>query len=91
MGGMITVSVCVGSSCHIKGAPQIIEKFQQLIASYDLWNRVELKGVFCMERCTQGVTIEIGGEVFSASDAASAEELFRTMVLVPLGIDSSGA
>jgi NADH:ubiquinone oxidoreductase subunit E len=88
---MITVSVCVGSSCHIKGAPQIIERFQQLIASYDLWNQVELKGVFCMERCTQGVTIEIGGEVFSAADAAAAEELFRTMVLVPLGFDSSGA
>ena len=88
---MITVSVCVGSSCHIKGAPQIIERFQQLIASYDLWNRVELKGVFCMERCTQGVTIEIGGEVFSVVDAAAAEELFKTMVLVRLGIDSSGA
>ena len=88
---MITVSVCVGSSCHIKGAPQIIEKFQQLIAGYDLWNRVELKVVFCMERCTQGVTIEIGGEVLSAVDAAAAEELFKTMVLIPLGIDSSGA
>jgi len=44
-----------------------------------------------MERCTQGVTIEIGGEVLSAVDAAAAEELFKTMVLVRLGIDSSGA
>lgn len=76
----------MGSSCHIKGAPQVIEKFQQLIADYDLWSQVELKGVFCMERCTEGVTIAIDGEVFSAVDADAAEELFRKVVLVPLGI-----
>ncbi|HNU94665.1 MAG TPA: (2Fe-2S) ferredoxin domain-containing protein [Bacillota bacterium] len=87
---MIIVSVCVGSSCHIKGAPQIIERFQQLIQTYDLWNQVELRGVFCMERCTQGVTIEIGGEVLSAIDVTAAEELFRARVLVPLGFEPSG-
>jgi NADH:ubiquinone oxidoreductase subunit E len=87
---MITVSVCVGSSCHIKGAPQVIEKLQQLIVDYDLWSQVELKGVFCMERCTEGVTIAIDGEVFSAVDACAAEELFRTGVLVPLGLGGSG-
>ena len=87
---MITVSVCVGSSCHIKGAPQVIEKIQQLIADFDLWNKVELKGVFCMERCTEGVTIEIDGNAFSAVNAADAEKLFRAKVLVPLGFEDTG-
>lgn len=83
---MITVSVCVGSSCHIKGAPEVIERFQQLVAEHDLWNQVELKGVFCLERCTSGVTIDIDGEIYSACNGDDAQRLFSEKVLRPLGL-----
>ena len=83
---MVTISVCVGSSCHIKGAPEVIEKFQKLISDYDLYNLVELKGVFCLERCTEGVTIDIDGNIYSAVYPDAAVDIFRERVLAPLGL-----
>ncbi|MDD3598704.1 MAG: (2Fe-2S) ferredoxin domain-containing protein [Bacillota bacterium] len=83
---MVTISVCVGSSCHIKGAPEVIEKFQALIAEHDLYNQVELKGVFCLERCTEGVTIAIDGEIYSAMSPDGAVRIFSERVLEPLGL-----
>ena len=29
------VTVCIGSSCHIKGSRQVVETFQNLIKLYD--------------------------------------------------------
>lgn len=94
---MVTISVCVGSSCHIKGAPVVIEKLQELIAEHDLHNQVELKGVFCLERCTEGVTIDIDGRIYSAASLDAAVDIFNEQVLEPLRTapgadhDSSGS
>ena len=30
------IQVCVGSSCHIKGSPEIVELFQKAVAEYNL-------------------------------------------------------
>ena len=27
-GGVVIVQICVGSSCHLKGSPQVVEKMQ---------------------------------------------------------------
>jgi NADH:ubiquinone oxidoreductase subunit E len=45
---MITVTVCVGSSCHIKGARRMIGRFNEVLAKEGLQDKVELKGSFCM-------------------------------------------
>ena len=42
------VTVCIGSSCHIKGSRQIVEQLQYLIAENNLGDKVELGGTFCM-------------------------------------------
>jgi len=66
---VVTVTVCVGSSCHIKGARIVIKRFQELLRQYGLENRVELKGSFCMERCGEGVNWQIDDEPFTSSNA----------------------
>ena len=33
---MVYIEVCVGSSCHLKGAPEIVELMQQHIADEQL-------------------------------------------------------
>jgi NADH:ubiquinone oxidoreductase subunit E len=48
---MVTVTVCVGSSCHIKGSRQIIVRFNELLKEHGLEDKIELQGSFCMERC----------------------------------------
>ena len=48
---MIKVTVCIGSSCHIKGSRQVVEQLQYLIAKNNLGDEVELNGTFCMGKC----------------------------------------
>jgi NADH:ubiquinone oxidoreductase subunit E len=61
------VTVCIGSSCHIKGSRPVVERLQALIAEHNLGDKVELGGTFCMGKCQAGVCVSIGEEVFSVS------------------------
>ena len=61
------VTVCIGSSCHIKGSRQVVEELQHLIADAGLEDKVELGGTFCMGRCQEGVCVTVDGEFHSVS------------------------
>ncbi len=61
------VTVCIGSSCHIKGSRSVVEQLQDLTAKANLNDRIELAGSFCMGRCQQGVCVTVDGEFFSVS------------------------
>ena len=61
------VTVCIGSSCHIKGSRQVVEKLQDLIKEANIGDKVELAGTFCMGKCQQGVCVTVDGEFFSVS------------------------
>ncbi|MHC4482253.1 MAG: (2Fe-2S) ferredoxin domain-containing protein [Planctomycetota bacterium] len=77
---MITVTVCVGSSCHIKGAREMIGRFNDFLTRERLEDRVELKGTFCMERCGEGINWKIDEETFSSSSVEEAVEVLRRKV-----------
>ena len=62
---MIKLTVCIGSSCHLKGSRQVVETFQNLIAAHNVKNNVELSGTFCMGRCGEGVCVSLNGEAYS--------------------------
>ena len=66
---MITVTVCVGSSCHIKGAREMINQFNDFLTKEGLEDKVELKGSFCMERCGEGINWMVGDEILSSPSA----------------------
>ena len=59
------ITVCIGSSCHIKGSRQVVEKLQGLIAQSNLQDYVELAGTFCMGKCQQGVCVTVDDTFFS--------------------------
>ncbi len=61
------VTVCIGSSCHLKGSRKIVEVLQDLIRENDLDDKVELGGTFCIGQCQKGVCVTINEEVFSVS------------------------
>ncbi len=73
---MTVVTVCVGSSCHIKGARQVIERFSELTKTHGLENRLELKGSFCMERCGEGLNWQIDEELITSASVEQAVETF---------------
>ena len=61
------VTVCIGSSCHLKGSRQVVEKFQELIEKNGAGDKIELSGTFCMGRCQQGVCVTVDGQFHSVS------------------------
>ena len=78
---MITVTVCVGSSCHIKGAREMLARFNDFLTKEGLGDKVELKGSFCMEHCGEGINWQIDDEIFSSSSVEDGAEMFQQKVL----------
>ena len=61
------VTVCIGSSCHIKGSRSVVEQLQYLIAENHLGDKVDLGGTFCMGKCQQGVCVTVDDAFFSVT------------------------
>ena len=80
------IKVCVGSSCHIKGSPEIVEGLQNAIAEYNLADEVTLTGSFCIGKCNRiGVTIQIDDEIHVGVTRETLKEFFKDNVLDKLG------
>ena len=78
------ITVCIGSSCHVKGSRQVVRSLQQLIADNKLEDKVELGGTFCMNNCQKGVCVAIEtltSEEFFSVTPETTEEFFRENVL----------
>lgn len=74
------VTVCIGSSCHLKGSRQVVEKLQQLIAENNLKDKVDLGGTFCLGRCQEGVCTTVDGNFFSVTPDTT-DEFFEKEIL----------
>ena len=74
------VTVCIGSSCHIKGSRQVVEGLQKLIAEHDLADRAELAGTFCMGKCQEGVCVTVDG-VFHSVSPDTLQAFFEEEIL----------
>ena len=73
------ITVCIGSSCHIKGSRQGVSQLQKLIAENHLDEQVELGGTFCLGNCQKGVCVTVDGAFFSVSPD-TVEEFFQKNV-----------
>ena len=74
------VTVCIGSSCHLKGSRQVVERLQALIAENNLKDNVGLSGKFCMGNCQHGVSVTVHDELFSVSPE-TVDDFFKTQIL----------
>ena len=77
---MLKITVCIGSSCHIKGSRQVVEQLQSLIAENNLAEKVDLGGTFCMGKCQQGVCVTVN-EVFYSVTPETVGDFFKNEVL----------
>ena len=74
------ITVCIGSSCHLKGSRKIVEVLQDLIRVNNLDDKVELGGTFCLGKCQQGVCVTVDEELFSVT-SDTVEQFFNENVL----------
>ncbi len=77
---MPKITVCIGSSCHLKGSRQVIEQLQKLIAEHNVEEKVELEGTFCMGRCREGVCVTVD-DIFHSVTPETVNEFFENEVL----------
>ena len=80
------IQICVGSSCHLKGAPEIVELLQNAVAEYHLEDEVTLAGSFCIGKCNRiGVTVQVDDDIHVGITKENFKEFLSEQVLCKLG------
>lgn len=78
---MTKITICIGSSCHLKGSRQIIEELQFLIKRDELSATIELGGTFCMGKCGEkGVNILVNDKHYSI-EPKEVPEFYKDVIL----------
>ena len=76
------IQICVGSSCHLKGSPEIVELLQKAVAENQLESEITLAGSFCIGKCNRvGVTVQVDDEVHIGVTKENFKEFFKEKVL----------
>lgn len=76
------IQICVGSSCHLKGSPEIVELLTEAVEQHHLENDITLAGSFCIGKCNRlGVTVQVGNEIHTGITRGNFKEFFNDKVL----------
>ena len=80
------IQICVGSSCHLKGSPEIVALMQSAVEEYGIADNVTLAGSFCVGTCNrEGVTVQVDDTVHIGITKENFKEFFSEHVLKALG------
>ena len=76
------IQICVGSSCHIKGSPEIVELLQNAVEEHGLKDEITLAGSFCIGKCNRvGITVQVDDDVHTGITKENFKEFFKENVL----------
>lgn len=82
---MMIVQICVGSSCHLKGSPEVVAMLQQAVEDYHLEDDVTLVGSFCIGKCNRvGVTVQVDDDVCTGITRENFKEFFTEHILAKI-------
>jgi len=75
------ITICMGSSCFIRGNRENLEAIKKYIAKNKLDADVELVGELCANKCSKGPNIYINEELYSGLNSNSIinilEDIFQ--------------
>ena len=78
---MNQLRVCIGTSCHLNGANNIIMTFQHLLEEYGLHDKVEMSAIFCDKTCSaQGVAVQFNEKTFRISSTEARQFFINTLM-----------
>ncbi|MEA4915059.1 MAG: (2Fe-2S) ferredoxin domain-containing protein [Christensenella sp.] len=77
----MNITVCIGSSCHLKGSRDVVERLERLILERDLKDKIELRGSFCMGQCQTGVSVLVDDIYYSLTPEDT--ERFLMQIVLP--------
>jgi len=77
--GRYTIKVCLGTACHVRGAPKVLEKLERDLGikpgetTPDLMFTLET--VNCLGACALGPVVVVGNEYFGQMNSAKVDKL----------------
>ena len=81
----MTIHICIGSSCHLKGSEQVVNLFQKALEQHQLEDKITLAGSFCIGCCNrEGVTVQVDDEVFTGVTPGTFDQFFNSTILPKL-------
>lgn len=79
--GRHLVSVCLGTACHVRGAPRILESIQRALkiepGETTPDRQFSLEAVNCLGACALGPLMVIDGEYFGKMSARKVESVLK--------------
>ncbi len=78
---MLLITICVGSSCSLRGSDELASELFRLIEKEKLEGLVDIVGAFCMDACSKGVSVRVGDREFSGIRPREAESFFYKEIL----------
>lgn len=76
-----TLFICMGSACHQLGVYEVLPKLQTLLQTHAEGTTVTLKGSFCLELCSHGITMKFRDQQFMNISPQNIEEKFMQEIL----------
>lgn len=76
----LRVSVCMGTSCLVRGSQTLLRQLLDLVAREGWHDRVQLEATFCFEKCDRGPTLQIGARVINRCTLDTAWQAIREAV-----------
>lgn len=80
----MVINVCVGSSCHLKGSYDVIQKLKSMIEEKKLEDKIELKASFCLGHCSEGVSMLVDGEPLQNINPENVESVFNEQIVTKI-------
>ncbi|MCK9191700.1 MAG: (2Fe-2S) ferredoxin domain-containing protein [Sphaerochaetaceae bacterium] len=78
----MTIEICLGSSCHVKGSKKIFALVEKAIKENKLEKKVKIAGTLCLGHCdSDGVNMRIDDEIVLGITEKNFDEMFKTRVL----------
>jgi len=79
---MVSISICVGSSCHLKGSYDVINLFRDEVKKRNLEGKIELKAAFCLGKCgSSGVSIKVNDKVVTGVNKETFLPIFDQEIM----------
>ncbi|HHV08325.1 MAG TPA: 2Fe-2S iron-sulfur cluster binding domain-containing protein [Firmicutes bacterium] len=75
------IRVCVGTSCYLKGAYDVLKSFQESIKECACSEEFDLGATFCLEHCNGGPNVQINDEYFGEMTPSKARELVQKLAV----------
>lgn len=73
----LQVTVCVGTSCHVRGAQTLLRKLIAQVEESGIVDAVDVKASFCHEACDRGPTVVVGDTTLHRT---TSEEAMATIL-----------